>query len=221
MNNAEEIKALTGKESSAISNQEMAYISARQYIVSAQQQVYRAVNASMVTAYWNIGKLIYEISGENERAAYGRQLLQYLSEKLSAEFGKGFEESNLRNMRRFYLAFPIQDALRPELSWTHYRLIMKIPDENIRMFYVDETANLWPIIRHLRSSRTGHPLPLRYPDLLCLPSMHRIRRFTMRQQSLLRRCGALLSPELAANIRKSLKPRSWNIFKVIKGIVSE
>ena len=127
-------------EPNPLSNQEMAYISARQYIVSAQQQVYRAVNATMVTAYWNIGKLIYEVCGENERATYGKQLLQYLSDKLSAEFGKGFDESNLRNMRRFYLAFPIQDAVRPELSWTHYRLIMKIPDENARMFYVDETA---------------------------------------------------------------------------------
>ena len=140
MSDIEKTKTLVEIEPNPLSNQEMAYISARQYIVSAQQQVYRAVNAAMVTAYWNIGKLIYEVCGENERATYGKQLLQYLSDKLSAEFGKGFDESNLRNMRRFYLAFPIQDAVRPELSWTHYRLIMKIPDENARMFYVDETA---------------------------------------------------------------------------------
>ena len=69
----------------------------------------------MVIAYWNIGKQIYEACGENERAEYGKQLLKYLSDKLTREFGKGFDESNLRNMRRFYNIFPIRDALRPEL----------------------------------------------------------------------------------------------------------
>ncbi|MBO7448819.1 MAG: hypothetical protein J6U54_00485 [Clostridiales bacterium] len=65
------------------------------------------------------------ITRESERAAYGKQLLIYLAEKLSGEFGKGFDESNLRKMRKFYTVFPIQDALRPELSWTHYRGLMK------------------------------------------------------------------------------------------------
>ena len=133
-NDMAEISAVIGSES------ENTYVSARRYVIEAQKKVYKAVNSSMVTAYWNIGKLIYEACGENERAAYGKQLIQYLSDKLTSEFGKGFDESNLRNMRRFYAAFPIQDALRPELSRTHYRLIMKIPDENARMFYVDETT---------------------------------------------------------------------------------
>lgn len=94
----------------------------------------------MVTAYWNIGKQIYEACGENDRAAYGKQLLQFLSDKLTAEFGKGFDVSNLRNMRRFYAAFPIQDALRPELSWTHYRALMKVTDETARNFYLEESV---------------------------------------------------------------------------------
>ncbi|MCQ2558916.1 MAG: DUF1016 N-terminal domain-containing protein, partial [Oscillospiraceae bacterium] len=80
--------------------QEM-YSTVRGYIITAQRQVYAAVNAAMVTAYWNIGKQLYEVCGENDRAAYGKQLLQYLSEQLTAEFGKGFDVSNLRNMRRF------------------------------------------------------------------------------------------------------------------------
>ena len=75
----------------------------------------------MVNAYWSIGKQLDEVCGGNERSPYGKQLFGYLSEKLTAEFGKGFDESNLRNMRRFYRLFPIRDALRPELSWTHYR----------------------------------------------------------------------------------------------------
>ncbi len=97
------------------------YDTVRGYIIAAQKQVYSAVNSAMVTAYWNIGKQIYEACGENDRAAYGKQLLQFLSEKLTSEFGKGFTVSNLRNMRQFYMTFPICDALRSELSWAHYR----------------------------------------------------------------------------------------------------
>ncbi len=120
-------------------NQET-YDAVRGYIVTAQKQVNVAVNSAMVTAYWNIGKQIYEACGENERAEYGKNLLQYLSERLTAEFGKGFDVSNLRNMRRFYNTFPIQDALRPELSWTHYRALMKVEDDKARAFYLEEAA---------------------------------------------------------------------------------
>ena len=116
------------------------YYEVRNFIITAQRQLYSAVNFAMVTAYWNIGKKIYESCGENDRAAYGKQLLQFLSEKLTKEFGKGYDESNLRNMRRFYATFPIQDALRPELSWTHYRSLMRISDEKAREFYMEEAT---------------------------------------------------------------------------------
>ena len=109
------------KKAPELPEDQATYSAVRGYIIAAQKQVYSAVNSAMVTAYWNIGKQIYEACGENDRAAYGKQLLQFLSDKLTVEFGKGFDVSNLRNMRRFYVAFPIQDALRPELSWTHYR----------------------------------------------------------------------------------------------------
>ena len=102
---------------------ENVYLSIRNYVIDAQKQVYSAVNAAMVTAYWNIGKIIYEICGENERAAYGKQVLKYISERLTKEFGKGFSIRNLRNMRRFYLAFPIRQTLSAELSWFHYLLL--------------------------------------------------------------------------------------------------
>ena len=116
------------------------YTNVRGYIINAQRQVYSAVNAAMVEAYWNIGKTIYEVCGENDRAAYGKQILKDLSERLTEEFGRGFDESNLRNMRRFYIAFPIRDAVRPELSWTHYRALMRVEDEKARNFYKDEAA---------------------------------------------------------------------------------
>lgn len=67
--------------------------------------------------------------GENDRAEYGKKLLEYLSEQLTAEFGKGFDKSNLRKMRQFYCTFPIRDTLCPELSWSHYRVLMRINDE--------------------------------------------------------------------------------------------
>ena len=119
---------------------ENSYEIIRGYVVNARTNIYKAVNSAMVTAYWHIGKQIYEACGKNERAEYGKQLLQFLSDKLTSEFGKGFDVSNLRNMRRFYNTFPIQDALRPELSWTHYRALMKVEDDKAREFYLEEAS---------------------------------------------------------------------------------
>ena len=119
---------------------EDAYRSIRGYVIEAQGQVYTAVNAAMVTTYWKIGKSIFEACGENDRAAYGKQVLKYISERLTAEFGKGFNLRNLRYMRQFYLTFPNVNALRSELSWTHYRPLMKVSDAKARAFYLEECA---------------------------------------------------------------------------------
>ncbi len=124
----------------SVQRQEETYQFIRNSVMKAQQKVYTAVNAAMVSAYWEIGQQIYLVCGENERAAYGKQLLAYLSEKLTAEFGTSFNERNLRYMRQFYLTFPIRNALRSELSWTHYRLLMRVSDEKARMFYLEESA---------------------------------------------------------------------------------
>ena len=91
--------------------QENAYISIRGFVIEAQRNVYSAVNAAMVSAYWDIGKAIYEFCGESDRAAYGKQILHYISERLTAEFGKGYDESNLKNIHRFYLCFQIRHTL--------------------------------------------------------------------------------------------------------------
>jgi len=112
----------------------------RGYIVEAQRKVSVAVNSAMVTAYWNIGQQIYEACGENERAEYGKQLLMFLADKLTNEFGKGFSIRNLQMMRQFYLAFPNVNALRSELSWTHYRSLMRIEDKVAREFYLEEAS---------------------------------------------------------------------------------
>jgi len=94
----------------------------------------------MVETYWNIGKQIHEAQGENQRAEYGKGLLKFLSGKLTKEFGKGFTVANLKNMRQFYLTFPKSYALRSQLSWTHYRLLMRVEDNAAREFYLDECA---------------------------------------------------------------------------------
>lgn len=105
-----------------IQNPEQTYHSIRHSIVQAQHRLSTAVNSAMVTAYWEIGEQIYKACGENDRAGYGKGLLRFLADNLTAEFGKGFDESNLRKMRQFYSVYPIRDTLCPELSWSHYRL---------------------------------------------------------------------------------------------------
>lgn len=108
---------------------------------SARKRAYAAVNYSMVLAYWEIGRSIVEEQGGEERAAYGDKLIEGLSARLTEDFGKGFDTSNLRYMRLFYLAFPIRDSLRHELTWTHYRKLSKVKDDRARVWYMNEAAD--------------------------------------------------------------------------------
>lgn len=114
------------------------YENIRSEVEKARQKVYAALNFAMVETYWNIGKQIYEAQGENERAVYGKGLLKFLSEKLTEEFGKGFTVTNLKYMRQFYIVFPNRHALSDQLSWTHYRMLLKVEDDKVRTFYLDE-----------------------------------------------------------------------------------
>lgn len=127
----------------------------RASLVQAQKKLTTAVNSTMVTAYWEIGREIYKACGDNDRAEYGRKLLHFLSERLTGEFGKGFDETNLRKMRQFYGCFPIRDTLCLELSWSHYRLLMRISDEKIRRFYMEECArSAWSVRQLERQMNT-------------------------------------------------------------------
>jgi hypothetical protein len=90
--------------------------------------------------YWQIGYLIVEDEQHGDaKAIYGKGVLRKLAEQLTLEFGKGFDESNLRNIRQFYIAFPIRDAVRHELSWTHYRIISRLETESLRNQYIMHT----------------------------------------------------------------------------------
>ena len=113
----------------------------RQLIADSRQQVLRAVDVVQVQTYWHVGRHIVEFEqGGAQRAAYGQRLLPQLGQALSAEFGRGFDATNLRHMRGFYQAFPIRDALRRELSWTHYRLLLRVDSADARQWYVQEAA---------------------------------------------------------------------------------
>lgn len=110
-------------------------------IRQARQQALRAVDAIQVQTCWEVGQHIVEFEqGGQMRAAYGKKLLPTLAKELAAEFGRGFDATNLRHMRAFFLAFPIRDALRRELSWTHYRTLLKVDSERARQWYMDEAA---------------------------------------------------------------------------------
>lgn len=93
----------------------------------------------MVNAYWEIGKMIVEEEQNGkERADYGKYLIKNLSRELKGEFGKGFEERNLYYFKSFYQHFPILNAVRSELTWTHYRLLLRIEETEKREFYINQ-----------------------------------------------------------------------------------
>ena len=112
----------------------------RAILAKARAAVYTAANTAMVEAHWNVGREIVEKQGGASRAKYGEGLINALALRLTAEFGDGFTVPNLRNMRQFYLTFPKRYALRSELSWTHYRLLMRVENENAREFYMQEAV---------------------------------------------------------------------------------
>ena len=99
-------------------------------LVNARQNVAAEVNTTLLSTYWQIGKLIVENEQQhNNRAEYGRQTLKTLSKILTQKFGKGFSVSNLQSMRRFYLTHEKQQTVSVKLSWSHYCELLIISDE--------------------------------------------------------------------------------------------
>jgi len=129
---------LTVQYNAIAKDENQIYGQIKEILTAARTKAYSTVNFAMVEAYWFIGQRIFDAQAGSERAEYGTQLLKYLSGQLTRDFGKGFTVTNLTYMRQFYLTFPIRHALRDELGWTHYRLIMKVSDDKARSFYIDE-----------------------------------------------------------------------------------
>lgn len=124
----------------------------------ARQQAVTAVNSAMVFAYWEIGKrIVDEEQKGSERAEYGTYLLRELAKNLSDDFGKSFDARELRRIRQFYLSFPIRDTVRPELSWSHYRLLIRVEDKKVRYFYLKES-----ISQHWSTRKLDRKISSRY-----------------------------------------------------------
>jgi predicted nuclease of restriction endonuclease-like (RecB) superfamily len=120
------------------------YQYSRELILNARKKVYQVANFAMVETYWHIGQKIVEEQDGEQYAQYGKGLLKSVSERLQKEFGKGFTYVNLTNMRKFYQQFPNVYALRKELSWTHYRSLIRIENPKARELYMNEAAqNAW------------------------------------------------------------------------------
>lgn len=141
----------------------------RGLIIKARSRVYQSINAELILLYWEIGRLIVEDEQQGDaKAAYGKKVLELLSSKLTLEFGKGFEYTNLTNMRKFYQAFPKRDSLRHELSWTHYRIISRIESAEKRQQFmqlaIDGNWNTRTLQRNVNSNYLGRMLENK-PDL--------------------------------------------------------
>ena len=95
-------------------------------------------NNETLKANWKIGKLLVEAQGGEERTKYGDNLIKKWSKKFIKEYGKGYDESNLKRFRLFYLTFPKSGSLSHQLTWTHYRYLLPIKNENERNYYINQ-----------------------------------------------------------------------------------
>jgi len=117
---------------------------------NARKKAYTAVNSAMVEAYWKIGRrIVEEEQSGRERAEYGKEIIKNLSKELTEEFGKGFGERNIRNIRQFYVLFSDYEkwkSLISKLTWTHIQKVLRVSDEKARIFYLTEAAeNMWSV----------------------------------------------------------------------------
>jgi predicted GNAT family N-acyltransferase len=112
------------------------YQNIRDILEKARYTAYNAINSSMVSAYWQIGRVIVEEEQKGKkRADYGETLIEELSKRLTRDYIKNFSERNLWHAKDFYISFPILNALRSELSWTHYHILLKVNEKKARDVY--------------------------------------------------------------------------------------
>jgi len=134
-----------------LSNNENIVNQIKELILTARSNMERQVNHTMLSTYWNIGKIIVEYEqGGNIKAEYGKQLIKNLSKELGRDIGKGFSVSNLQFMRRFYLEYPKQQTASVKLSWSHYCELISVSDINARSFYENECQNANWSVKELR-----------------------------------------------------------------------
>ena len=126
-------------ENKQTANYQDIYAEIREMLLISRKQAYSAVNFAMVQAYWQIGRIIVEHEQKGVlRSEYGKAVLQDISKELEREFGNGFSVRNLQQMKKFYVLFPNTNALRSQLTWTHYRALLRVEDETARNWYMEE-----------------------------------------------------------------------------------
>ena len=116
-------------------------------IAKAKEGAIRSIDHHRTLMYWHIGERIFnEEQQGKDRADYGNYLIKHLSEQLQPEFGSGFSVRQLERYRQFYRTFPIASTLRTQLSWSHYKLLLPVEDEDKREYYIAETTkNNWSV----------------------------------------------------------------------------
>ena len=129
------------------SNEEQLFVQIKQMLDNARRQISRAVNSTTVEAYWQVGRYIVEYEQQgNVKAEYGKGVIERLSKRLTQEYGGGFSVTNIRYMRQFYLFFPIRHTVCDELSWSHYRHLIRVENEAARNYYMSEcVAENWSV----------------------------------------------------------------------------
>lgn len=145
-------KSLTSQNGS----EEQLFAQIKQMLDNARRQIARTVNSTTVEAYWQVGKYIVEYEQEgNVKAEYGKGIIDRLSKRLSMEYGGGFSTTNIRYMRQFYLFYPIRHTVCDELSWSHYRHLIRVEDETARNYYLAEcVAENWSVRQLQRQINT-------------------------------------------------------------------
>lgn len=114
----------------------------KQIIDAARRNAVRSVDFCRVQMYWHIGRRIFEEEQQGkERADYGTYLIKSLARTLEPEYGSGFSIRQLEMCRQFYRLYPIANALRSQLNWTQYRMLIQIDDPDKREYYELESSN--------------------------------------------------------------------------------
>jgi DUF1016 N-terminal domain len=145
-------------DQSAFGDDEALYQSIKALIDRSRLQVVAQVNQTLVLTYWHVGKTIKTTLLADDRAEYGKAIVEALARKLSQEYGNGFSQSNLFRMMRFYERFADESILAtvsPKLSWSHFVELIRVEDPLKREFYVTICANERWSVRILRDRMNG------------------------------------------------------------------
>ena len=153
----------------------------RQIVQEGRRSAYASVNSAMVTTYWNLGeRIVLEEQKDEMRAAYGKQLINQLSQALTAEFGEGFSARALREYRQFYCCFPKPEIWRtcaPNLTWSHFRTLCRESNEPAQMWYMQEAVSEgWSVRTLARNISTQY-----YYRLLQTPDPERVKQEMLEQ----------------------------------------